>query len=96
MTIEVYVAGCFTKAGNAAVDGFAVWHIPQPLKLTRTAEGLAISWPVPDAGFTLEATTNLAAGNWSVVTNAPAPVAGRLRVTNWSSDDELRFYRLRK
>jgi hypothetical protein len=93
---EVYVAGTFTKAGNAAVDGLAVWHIPQTLKATRTEDALAVSWPVPDADFQLEAATNLGSGNWSVVTNTPAVAAGRLTVTNSVSDEKQRFYRLRK
>jgi hypothetical protein len=93
---EVYVAGIFTKAGNAAVDGLAMWHIPQTLKATRTEDALSVSWPLPDADFKLETTTNLWSEGWVAVTNTPVVVGGRLTVTNSMGDAEGRFYRLRK
>ena len=40
------------------------------LTVANPSDGnLAISWPLPGAGYSLQQTVDLAAANWSVVTN---------------------------
>lgn len=43
--------------------------------------GLALSWPVASADFTLQSTTNLATGNWTMVCQSPQIINGQWQVT---------------
>jgi hypothetical protein len=55
---------------------------------------VVISWPTNAVGLSLESTTDLSSGNWSLVTNAVVVVGDQYSVTNNISAGS-RFYRLR-
>lgn len=89
--------GC--KLAAAAANG-GIWlleTVPQPQLSLRLSAGHAkLSWLVPSASFILQATTNLAAGNWGDVTNPPT-----LNLTNLQNEAVLApeaaaaYYRLK-
>ncbi len=70
---------------------------PQPrLNIQRSAPAnVLLSWATNVPGFTLEASTNLTANLWSVVSPAPA-VSGTNNVVTNTISDAARFYRLRQ
>jgi hypothetical protein len=91
---ELYAGGSLNSAGNKPSTNIALWHIPQTLQITRTADKLAISWPVTGTNSALEATDAPGGTNWERV---PAPFSiqdGRLTVIEDISSRQ-RYYRLR-
>lgn len=69
-----------------------------PISLTRTAANPTLSWPLANAGFTVQSRTNLTQGNWTTVAS-PVP---QIIATQWlvtvpvSSRTNAVFYRLAK
>lgn len=67
--------------------------LPVTLAATNSAVGWTLSWPSWAAGFTLQVTTNLAAGHWA--TNAPSPaLANDLWSVQLSPTNAAAWYRL--
>ena len=65
--------------------------------LTRTGTNLTVSWPLANAGFTVQSRTNLALGNWlNVASPAPQITGGQWQVTLPQSTNSFNFYRLVK
>jgi hypothetical protein len=68
--------------------------VPPSLTIARTATNtVAISWPAPSTGFTLQSTTNLASPVWSTNSSTPVVNAGRNTVIYPISGPQ-QFYRL--
>jgi hypothetical protein len=63
------------------------------LAINRVNNDLVITWPAAESGFTLEATTNLAAPQWSVVPHVE--ISGQNTATVQPTGASA-FYRLRK
>ncbi|HWX19167.1 MAG TPA: LamG-like jellyroll fold domain-containing protein [Candidatus Binatia bacterium] len=64
------------------------------LKATASAGHVVLSWPVANAGFSVQSTSSLKPPNWLTLSNAPALVGG----TNWqvtvSGTGSAQFFRL--
>ncbi|MDE3065919.1 MAG: hypothetical protein KGJ60_00055 [Verrucomicrobiota bacterium] len=68
---------------------------PPSLGIGLSGGNAVLSWPAnTPAGFTLEASTNLPSGNWTVVTNAVVASNGVFQVTAPASGPAI-FYRLK-
>jgi poly(hydroxyalkanoate) depolymerase family esterase len=69
-----------------------------PMNLLRTGTNLTFSWPLENAGFTLQSRTNLALADWQNVTlPAPQIIGSQWQVTLPSSGNSPSvFYRLAK
>ena len=69
-----------------------------PMNLARAGTNLMFSWPLENAGFTLQSRTNLVLGNWVNVTSpAPQIIGGQWHVAlPPSSNTPSDFYRLSK
>jgi alpha-L-arabinofuranosidase len=66
------------------------------LSAAAGAQGLTLSWPLANAGFTLMSRTNLAIGNWTPVASpAPQIIAGQWQITLPVSQGD-RYYRLQQ
>lgn len=72
--------------------------LPSPanveLKMTRTASGVALSWPRSASGFVLERTDSIPGGNWTEVAAAPG-VEGDQNVLAVEIGPGSHFFRLR-
>ena len=69
---------------------------PPQLAITKTGNGILLTWPTATDGYVLETTTNLADTNsWTTLTNVSVIVDSQNTVTN-SISDGARFYRLKK
>jgi hypothetical protein len=68
------------------------------MNLAISAANLTLSWPLANAGFTLQSRTNLVLGNWVNVTSpSPQILSGQWQVTlPVSSTNPGTFYRLAK
>jgi len=68
------------------------------MNMTLTGASLTVSWPLANAGFTLQSRTNLVLGNWVNVTSAaPQIIGGQWQVTLPSGTNAGPvFYRLMK
>jgi endoglucanase len=67
------------------------------LSLTVTGGDVTLSWPLFNAGFTVQSRTNLMTGDWGDVTSpAPQIVGQQWQVTLPTSTDSSAFYRLVK
>jgi subtilisin-like proprotein convertase family protein len=64
------------------------------LSVTRLGTQVTVSWPVPDSGYTVESTFNLATPNWLPVTDPVVVFGGRVSLT-FNASSQQRFYRLR-
>jgi hypothetical protein len=59
-----------TDAGTAYLYNYNA-ALPNPtLRIFRTNANVAVAWPAPSTGWTLQANTNLATTNWTGVSNA--------------------------
>lgn len=59
-----------TDAGTAYLYSYNA-ALPNPtLRIFRTNANVAVAWPAPSTGWTLQASTNLATTNWTGVSNA--------------------------
>jgi enterochelin esterase-like enzyme/fibronectin type 3 domain-containing protein len=69
-----------------------------PMSVALAGTSLTISWPLANAGFTLQSRTNLTLGNWEDVTSpAPQIIGGQLQVTLPRPDNlNTVFYQLSK
>lgn len=91
---ELFVGGGFNQAGGKPALNFAVWSIPQTLKVARSYSALNLSWPAPDTNLVLEATPSLASEPWQPLPQAPALQDNRWTVTNAISGTN-QFFRLK-
>ena len=65
--------------------------------LALAGTNLTLAWPVANADFTLQACTNLALGNWQIVTPLGSQqVGGQWQVTLPQTTNDSTFYRLVK
>ena len=82
---------------NVDMGAYEYGGINSPhLALTLMASQLLLTWPVADAGFTLESTPDLLVPPvWSTVSPAPIAVDGHYTVTNPVAGPR-KFYRLRQ
>ena len=66
--------------------------------ISLTATNLGLTWPLANAGFILQSSTNLTSGNWvNVSSPAPRIVGGQWAVTlPLPGNSDARFYRLLK
>jgi hypothetical protein len=77
----------------ATLDASAI--IPPELNVTRLGNGSKLSWPAAAAGYVLEGTDELGAGNiWSAVPGPVQILSDQFFVTNGVSAG-ARFHRLR-
>jgi len=60
------------------------------------ANSVQLAWPASFAGFTLESTSDLVAGNWQSVTNPVVISAAGEHTVTVGSMDTTRFFRLKK
>ncbi|MFO1514117.1 MAG: hypothetical protein U1F83_14585 [Verrucomicrobiota bacterium] len=68
-----------------------------PLSLAATPTTLTLTWPLANAGFTVQSRTNLVLGDWmNVASPAPQIIGGQWRVTLPPSTNDSMFYRLMK
>ena len=67
---------------------------PLVLRLQAASGGVLCSWPASAAGFGLVARTNLTAGSWESVTNAPVVNGDRQEVLLPANPPVQRFFRL--
>jgi hypothetical protein len=74
--------------------GSAGKALPPTLTASLTAGGVLLSWPAIHDGFGLVSCSNLAAGAWEVVTNAPSLNGTRKEVLVPAATPSQRFFRL--
>ncbi len=68
-----------------------------PINVVLTGTILTLSWPLANAGFTLQSCTNLASGGWTNVSNsAPQISNGRWQISLPLGDVSSTFYRVAK
>jgi hypothetical protein len=97
---RIYNAGLSSAeiAATAALGagGLLSAGIP-PVSLARTGTNLMFSWPLANAGFTMQSRTNLALGSWLNITSpAPQITGGQWQMTLPQSTNSSKFYRLVK
>jgi len=79
-----------------ALEGIRFYaEVGPTLQAAIDGSDLVLKWPVSASGYTLEASSNLVAGSWIEITNAPTIVDFQNVMTNDLSIGN-RFYRLRK
>jgi len=86
-------------AATAALGSSQLLSTNSPqMNLAISAANLTLSWPLANAGFTLQSRTNLVLGNWVNVTSpSPQILSGQWQVTlPVSSTNPGTFYRLAK
>lgn len=85
-------------AATAALGSSQLLSTNRPqVGLTLTGRNLTVSWPLANAGFTVQSRTNLALGNWLNVTSpAPQITGGQWQVMLPQSTNNPKFYRLVK
>ena len=87
---------CFNRPLSA--DEVASLYIsqggPLPLSIQRASGGVLLSWPASAASFGLASRTNLTAGTWESVTNAPSLNGDRKEVLLPANTPVQRFFRL--
>ena len=68
------------------------------MNLARSGANLTLSWPLANAGFTLQSRTNLALGNWvNVTSSVPQILSGQWQMAlPLSGSTSSIFYRLLK
>lgn len=70
---------------------------PHPvLNAIVSKTNIILTWPTNALGFTLQWSTNLLSTNWTTATPSVVVVNGQNTVTNSTSADKFRFYRLKK
>lgn len=75
-----------TKLGRLVLPG---------LRITKSAEGVTLSWPASASDYYLEMSSNLLVSNWTIVA-APTNIVGESRVVLLPASGEQKFFRLRK
>jgi len=82
----------YTAQWKSVLIGVPAPPSPPTLQISRTAGGVAISWPAAATGYTLQTTPGLSPANW---TNAGSPtVQGDMNVFTTTVTGPVRFYRL--
>ena len=91
-TFQIHMWGDFALTQLTLVDASV---IPEPkLHITLTSSNyVRVNWPTNSTDFTLLQKTNLATGNWSVVTNSVS-VAGTNHEATVPVSNGARFFRL--
>jgi hypothetical protein len=90
---EVMIFSCALSAAEIASLYFNQGS-PLPLSTQPTAEGVLLSSPASAASFGLVSRTNLTAGAWESVTNAPSLNGDRKEVLLPANTPAHRFFRL--
>jgi fibronectin type 3 domain-containing protein len=97
---RIYNAGLSPAeiAATAALgSGSLLDNSSPPVRLARTGTNLTFSWPLANAGFTLQSRTNLVMGNWlDVASPAPQIAGGQWQMALSQSTNSSKFYRLVK
>jgi pimeloyl-ACP methyl ester carboxylesterase len=94
VTNELFFGFLGGTSTNASLEinniRFYSLQLPQ-LTITKSGNGISISWPSNVVGYSVQTTTNLT--NWETVTNAPSIIGNNYVITNtWP--DQIRFFRL--
>jgi len=96
--------GALFFTADDGVHGVQLWkYVPEPvtngrpgLKIARTGNQLALSWPADGSGYTLEQKGDLSSSlNWSQVPGTPTIVSGNYTVSA-SLTSTNTFYRLKR
>jgi hypothetical protein len=61
-----------------------------------TGTNVALSWPLANAGFTLQSRTNLVLGNWARVTSVVPQIGGTNYLIALPATNAIQFFRLSK
>ena len=64
--------------------------------VVTTPPNLTLTWPLVSASFTLQSSTNLAAGNWINVTSPAPQIAGTNYQIVLPSTNPAQFFRMAK
>jgi hypothetical protein len=64
------------------------------VSVVPTPSNLTLTWPLVSAGFTLQTSTNLAAGNWVTVTSPAPQIAGTNQQISLPATNPAQFFRL--
>jgi hypothetical protein len=89
----IAVSGNYACLANGS-DGLRVYLLQPVLSLSPTGtNSLLASWPAFSLGFVLQQSSDLAAGNWSNVTNPPVNNAGQNQV-NLPTSSGPAYFRL--
>jgi uncharacterized repeat protein (TIGR03803 family) len=82
--------------GNGTIFRLSLETItPPPLSISRSASKVIVTWPTnATRDFVLEATTNIQANVWSMVSPSPVVLDGEYVVTN-NISDSAKLFRLR-
>jgi hypothetical protein len=84
-----------TSHFSAGPDTLPLETTSRRLRLSTSASGLNISWPIGSTVFTLESSSSIGAGAaWASVPGTPVEINGEKRVTIQPSGT-AKFYRLR-
>jgi glucuronoarabinoxylan endo-1,4-beta-xylanase len=99
-TTYYYVVSSVNIAGEStnSLQAGATPAASPNLIISQTGTNFMFSWPAASAGFTLQATTNLASGNWATVTSAVPQLVGDqwLVALPFPTNAEPAYYRLTK
>lgn len=85
-----------SSLGLATFDNVTAPLVPPNLHISLTTSNLVFSWPVTYAGFTLQSSTNLAAGSWMTISSpAPQSIGTNFQIT-LTATNAVQFFRLLK
>jgi len=76
-------------------EGLLSWEAPVVVA-EATSEGLKLSWPVANAGFMVQARTNLSQGQWFAVTSPVPQISGGRWQVIMPLTNDMMFFRLVK
>lgn len=80
----------------ATFDNVTVPLVPPNLDISVTTSNLFFSWPVTYAGFTLQSSTNLAAGSWMPISSPAPQIIGTNFQITLTVTNAAQFFRLFK
>jgi uncharacterized repeat protein (TIGR03803 family) len=81
-------------SGNGSVFAFALPQLsPPPLSILSIGNNIILTWPDTSSEFSLQSTTNLSSGAWSIVADPTVVTNGQTMVTTPVSNTQ-EFYQL--
>ena len=97
-TSYYYVVSALNLAGEStnSMPASATPQAPPTLMISQAGGNFTFSWPVASAGFTLQASTNLAPGSWVTVASPAPQIVDTNYLFTLPATNPMQFFRLSK